>query len=63
MTLGEFVSRLRSAGFRDDTELLGMRVRGTTLPPDLIAWVTPRTTDPERHTVGIVMSPDFGDRR
>ena len=40
-----------------------MRVRGDVTPATVIVWMTPRTLDPAVHTVGIVMSPEFGDRR
>ena len=62
MTWRELRSRI-DASLRDDTEILGMRVRGDVKPATVIVWMTPRTLDPAVHTVGIVMSPEFGDRR
>ena len=46
--------------FRDDTEILTMKIRGDVTPENVIVWMTPRTQGAA--TVGVVLSPDFSDR-
>ncbi len=48
--------------FRDDTEVLTMKIRGDVTPESVIVWMTPRTQDEATRTVGFVLSPDFSDR-
>lgn len=48
--------------FRDDTEVLTMKIRGDVTPESVIVWMTPRTQDAATRTVGVVLSPDFSDR-
>ena len=56
MTWDELRSRVDHS-IRPDTEILAFHVRGTVEADDLIVWLSPRTRDPEVHTVAIITTP------